>query len=195
MSSDGYEQQVCSVCGEKGSKRTIAQLKSVTLSATAYTYDGKAKKPTVTVKDRQGNKIAASNYSVTYASGRKAVGSYTVTIKFKGDYSGSKKLTFKINPKGTSVSKVTSPKKAQLKVTWGKQTTQTTGYEIQVATDSKFTKNVKKATVSKNKTTSKTISKLKSGKKYYVRIRTYKTVGKTKYYSGWKKYSKAINVK
>lgn len=167
----------------------------ISLSKTSYTYNGKAQKPSVTVKDSKGNKIAASNYTVTYASGRKNVGKYSVKITFKGNYSGSKTLYFTINPKATTLSSVTAKSKG-FTVKWKKQATQTTGYEVQYATDSKFAKNKKTVTVSKNSTTSKTISKLKAKKKYYVRIRTYKTVkvnGKsTKLYSSW---SKAKSVK
>lgn len=65
-----------------------------------------------------------------------------------------------------------------------KQTTQTTGYQIQYATKSNF-KGGKTVLVNKNKTTSKTISKLKANKKYYVRIRTYKTIKGVKYYGNW----------
>ena len=68
-------------------------------------------------------------------------------------------------------------------------------FQIQSTADKNFKKGNKTVTVSKNKTKSKTLTKLKSKKKYYVRIRTYKTVKGTKYYSGWKKYSKAIKVK
>ena len=159
------------------------------LSKTSYIYNGKVKKPSVTVKDSKGKKISSSNYTVSYSSGRKNVGKYTVTIKFKGNYSGTVKKTFTIKPKATTISKVTAGKKA-FTVKWKKQATQTTGYQIQYSTSSKF-KGAKTVTVSKNKTTSKKISKLKAKKKYYVRIRTYKTVkvnGKnTKIYSGWSK--------
>ncbi|MCH5315980.1 MAG: fibronectin type III domain-containing protein [Eubacterium sp.] len=103
-------------------------------------------------------------------------------------YKGTVKKTFTIKPKSTSLKSVTSKKKKSIKVIWNKQATQTTGYEIQYATNSKFTKNKKTVTVSKNKTTSKTISKLKANKKYYVRVRTYKTVNGKKYYSSWSKY-------
>lgn len=102
--------------------------------------------------------------------------------------------TFTINPKGTSLSKVTSPKKAQLKVTWKKQATQTTGYQVQYSTDKNFKKGNKTVTVKGAKTTAKTISKLTKGKKYYVRVRTYKTVNKTNFYSGWSK-SSSVTVK
>lgn len=88
------------------------------------------------------------------------------------------------------MSKVTSPKKAQLKVTWKKQATQTTGYQVQYSTDKNFKKGNKTVTVKG----AKTISKLTKGKKYYVRVRTYKTVNKTNFYSGWSK-SSSVTVK
>lgn len=74
-----------------------------------------------------------------------------------------------------------------------------TGYQIQVSTSSKFKKaKTKTYKVSKQKTTSKTIKSLKSKKKYYVRIRTYKTAkvnGKTTTkYSSWSA-KKTIKVK
>ena len=190
LSKNGTAAKKCKVCGDT-TEVTIAYPKTVELSTTSYTYNGKVKKPSVTVKDSNGNKIASSTYTVTYPSGRKNVGKYTVTIKFKDNYSGTVKRSFTIKPKSTSISKVTAKKKG-FTVQWKKQATQTTGYEIQYAANSKFTKNKKTVTVSKNQTTSKTITKLSANKKYYVRVRTYKTVkvnGKsTKIYSSWSKY-------
>ncbi|MFR5874959.1 MAG: fibronectin type III domain-containing protein [Eubacterium sp.] len=192
---NGTITKTCSVCSKKTTS-TIYYPKTVTLSATSYTYDGKVKKPTVKVKDSKGNTIGSQYYTVSYSSGRKNVGQYTVTIKFKGNYTGTIKKTFTIKPKNTSISKVTAGKK-KFTVKWKKQATQTTGYQIQYSTSSKFS-NAKTVTVSKNKTTSKTISKLKAKKKYYVRIRTYKTVkvnGKsTKIYSSWSK-TKSVTTK
>ena len=134
---------------------------------------------------------------MSYPSGRKNVGKYTVKVTFKGNYIGSKSATFAIKPKGTSVAKVTAAKKG-FKVTWKKQTTQTKGYEVQYSTSSNFKKGNKTVTISKNKTTSKSVSKLSSKKKYYVRVRTYKTVkvnGKNvKLYSGWSK-AKSVTTK
>lgn len=186
----------CSVCGEslagRGETTTIYYPKTISLSKTAFTYNGKVQKPTVTVKDSKGKVIAASNYTVTYSNkSSKKVGEYTVTITFKGNYSGTKKLTYKINPKGTSLSKLTKGSK-QFKATWKAQKTETTGYEVQYATNNKFTSGKKTVNIKKNKTTSTTVKKLKNKKKYYVRIRTYKTVNGKKYYSGW---SKVLNVK
>ena len=198
--ANGYEATGCIACGylKAGTKETVLYAaKSMTLSATSYTYDGKVKKPTVTVKDSKGKKISASNYDISYSGGRKNVGQYTVTVKFKNRYSGSMRKTFTIKPKGTSVSKVKAAKKG-FKVTWKKQATQTTGYEVQYGTASNFKKGNKTVTVSKNKTTSKSVSKLSAKKKYYVRVRTYKTVkvnGKNvKLYSGWSK-AKSVTTK
>ena len=186
-SKDGELTKKCKICGAI-TTATVSKIKSVSLSTTSYVYNGKAKKPIVTVKDSKGKKLVkGTDYTVKYSSNTK-VGKATATITFKGKYKGTVKKTFTINPKSTSLKSVTSKKKKSIKVIWNKQATQTTGYEIQYSTNSKFTKNKKTVTVSKSKTTSKTISKLKANKKYYVRVRTYKTVNGNKYYSSWSKY-------
>lgn len=182
------------MCNYTKKGETIPKANKITLSATSYVYNGKEKKPSVTVKDRTGKKLKnGTDYSISYSKGRKNVGKYTVTIKFKGNYEDTVKKTFTIKPKPTTLSKVTAGKKA-FTVKWKKQATQTTGYQIQYSTDKNFKKNNKTITVSKNKTTSKKVTKLKSKKKYYVRVRTYKTVGKTKYYSSWSK-AKTVTTK
>ena len=88
-------------------------------------------------------------------------------------------------PKSAKFKKVKSAKKA-VSVEW-KKVSGVKGYQVQVATDKKFKKNKKTATVKKQKTTKVTIKKLKAKKKYYVRIRTYKTVNGKKVYSAWSK--------
>ena len=190
----GELEKRCS-CGSVESKSAIAKITSIKLSKKKFTYNGKAQKPTVTVKDSKGKTLKnGTDYTVKYSKGRKDVGEYTVKITFKGKYSGTKTLTFKIVPKGTSISKLKAGKK-QFTAKWSAQTTQTTGYELQYSTKSSMS-GAKKVTVKKNKTTSSTVKKLKGGKKYYVRVRTYKTVkvnGKSvKLYSSW---SKVKNVK
>lgn len=192
-SKDGYTADVCSRCGEVSNKVTISAIKTVTLKSTSVTYTGKTLKPAVTVKDKKGKTISSKYYTISYKN-NKNVGKATVIIKFKGNYSGTVKKTFKIVPKATMISKVAAAKKG-FKVTWKKQTSQTSGYEIQYSTDKNFKKAVKTVTIGKNKTTSKSITKLAAKKKYYVRIRTYKLVGKTKYYSGWSKISNVTTKK
>jgi hypothetical protein len=88
-------------------------------------------------------------------------------------------------PKSAKIKKVKAAKKA-VSVEW-KKVSGVKGYQVQVATDKKFKKNKKTATVKKQKTTKVTIKKLKAKKKYYVRIRTYKTVNGKKVYSSWSK--------
>lgn len=166
------------------------------MSNTSYIYNGKKRTPSVIVKNSKGGLINASNYKVRYSGGRKAVGQYTVSISFKGNYSGTVKKSYKIIPKGTSLSKLTGGKK-KLTVKWKKQAKEISGYQIQYSTKKNFKSSVKTKNISKKKTSAQ-ISKLKSKKKYYVRIRTYKTVkvnGESKkMYSGWSK-SKTAKVK
>ncbi len=172
-----------------------AKATSVRLSKDKYTYDGKVKTPDVIAKDTKGNTLKkGTDYTVTYAKGRKNVGVYSVKVNFKGNYTGTKTLEFRIIPKNTKIKKVSGQKKA-IVIKWSKQKKQTTGYQIQYSKKRNF-KNVKMITVKKNGTAYKKITKCSSGKKYYVRIRTYKNVkvnGKTtKLVSAW---SKIKNVK
>ncbi|MBR0447587.1 MAG: fibronectin type III domain-containing protein, partial [Clostridia bacterium] len=160
------------------------------LSSTSYTYTGGVKKPTVTVKNANGTKLTTSSYTVTYASGRKNIGTYKVTIKMKGNYTGTKTLTFKIVPAKTTLGTLTAGTK-KLTIKWTKKTTQVTGYQIQYSTSKSF-KSYKTKTVSGYKTTSTSLTGLKAKTTYYVRVRTYKTVNGVKIYSAWStiKYKK-----
>lgn len=186
MQADGKLGKECTICKKKA-KSTIYHPKTIKLEKTVYTYNGKTHKPKVIIKDTKGNEIPSKYYTVSYKN-NKNVGASTATVKFKTRYSGSKKLTFGVRPKGTSVSKLTARVKA-FTVKWKKQATQTNGYQIQYSTSSKFTKKTTKTvTIKENKTTSKKITGLKANKKYYVRVRTYKN----SYYSKW---SKAVSVK
>ena len=195
-SKDGKITTTCTRCGTTTKTVKIAKVSKIKLSKTKYTYNGKKQTPSVTVKDSKGKELKVNaDYKVKLPSGRKNVGTYEVKITFKGSkYSGSKTLSYTINPKSTKLSKVSAKKKG-FEAKWKKQSTQTKGYQIQYSTDSKFKSGNKTVTVNKNSTTKKTISKLKAKKKYYVRIRTYKTVGKQKYYSDWSKRVKVTTKK
>ena len=130
--------------------------------------------------------VEGTDYELSY-SNNVEVGTATVTITGKGVYGGTVKKTFRILPKGTGVSKVTAAKKG-FTVKWKKQAVQTTGYEVQYSTSAKFTKKTSKTVkVKKVKTTSAKVTKLKAKKKYYVRVRTYKTVQGKAVYSTWSK--------
>lgn len=88
-------------------------------------------------------------------------------------------------PKKTSIKKLKKGKKS-ITILWAKSAG-VKGYQIQLATDKKFKKNKKIVTIKKQKTTKKTVKKLKNKKKYFVRVRTYKTVNGKKVYSSWSK--------
>lgn len=193
---DGVKMKKCS-CGKILEQQAIYQLKKAELSQSEMVYNGKSKKPSVKVTDRLGRIISSRNYQLVYQNNIN-VGQATVVVIFKGDYKGSQKKNFTIDPKGTSLSKLKAKKKG-LTISWNRQASQTSGYEIQYSTSSKFTKKATKTvTVKNSRTTSRSISKLKAKKKYYVRIRTYKNAkvnGKTKkFYSGWSK-SKSVKTK
>ncbi len=265
ISKNGKIVKKCTVCGDIASDKAIYYPKTIKLSSTSYTYNGSAKKPTVTVKGYNGKTISSNNYTVTYKnnknvgtatatvtfkgnyigtkkltfkinpastskatyklstssytyngktktpnvtvklsgktlkkntdytvkySNNKAVGKATAKITFKGNYKGTKTLTFKINPVKTAVKSLTAGKKS-LKVAITKKTTQVTGYQIQYATNKSF-KSAKTKYVTSYKTTSATLKGLSAKKTYYVRVRTYKTVKDVKYYSSWStiKYKK-----
>lgn len=200
VNKKGSIKTLCTMCGKQSGKTTtINAIKSVKLSKTSYTYNGKERKPSVTITDTKGKKLKKNtDYKVTYAKDCKNPGKYTVTIKFKGNYTGTKKLTYTIKPKAVSISKLSAKSKG-FKVTW-KKGTKISGYQIQYSTSSKFTdKKTVTKTISGSKTTSKTITKLKAKKKYYVRVRTYKTVkvdGKSKkIYSSWSDVKKVTTKK
>ena len=187
----------CSVCKKTLSTTVIPKASSIKLKATSLTYNGKVRTPKVIVKDRTGKTLVKNtDYTVSYAKGRKYVGKYAVKITFKGKYSGTKTLYFTIKPKATSISSLKAGSK-KFTVKWKKQATQTTGYQVQYSASSKFSM-AKTVTVGKNTTVSKKISKLSGKKKYYVRVRTYKTVkinGKSiRIYSGWSK-AKTVTTK
>ena len=149
------------------------------ISTKAFT--GKAITQNVTVK--VGNTVLknGTDYTVSYSNNKK-VGKATVKITGKGKYGGVITKTFKINPAKQEIQKLTAKSKAFF-VDWA-QKGSATGYEIQYATNSKFT-SAKKVTITNNKTDKTTVSKLSANKKYYVRVRSYTTVGGTKYYGAW----------
>jgi len=149
------------------------------ISTKAFT--GKAITQNVTVKI--GNTVLknGTDYTVSYSNNKK-VGKATVKITGKGKYGGVITKTFKINPAKQEIQKLTAKSKAFF-VDWA-QKGSATGYEIQYATNSKFT-GAKKVTITNNKTDKTTVSKLSANKKYYVRVRSYTTVGGTKYYGAW----------
>lgn len=163
-------------------KKTERFVSNVKLNRTSYTCTGKTIRPSVTVTVN-GKKIGASAYKLYYKNNKNS-GIGTVQVRGIGKYSRiNKTLTFKILPPKTLL---TGLKKANRSFTasW-KKNIQATGYQIQYAADSRFTKERKTVTVGKQSATRYKISGLKNKKTYYVRIRSYKRVGKKVLYSSW----------
>ena len=153
-------------------------------------YTGKNITQSITVKYNGKTLKKGTDYTVSYSS-NKSIGTATVKIAGKGSYTGTITKTFKINPAKQEIQKLTAKSKAFF-VDWA-QKGSATGYEIQYATNSKFT-SAKKVTITNNKTDTKTITKLSGKKKYYVRVRSYTTVKGTKYYGAWST-SKSVTTK
>ena len=149
------------------------------ISTKAFT--GKNITQSITVKYNGKALKNGTDYTVSYSS-NKNIGTATVKIAGKGSYTGTITKTFKINPAKQEIQKLTAKSKAFF-VDWA-QKGSATGYEIQYATNSKFT-SAKKVTITNNKTDTKTITKLSGKKKYYVRVHSYTTVKGTKYYGAW----------
>ena len=175
----------------KSIKTANNDITKVTVSGiSTKAFTGKAITQNVTVK--VGNTVLknGTDYTVSYSNNKK-VGKATVKITGKGKYGGVITKTFKINPAKQKIQKLTAKSKAFF-VDWA-QKGSATGYEIQYATNSKFT-GAKKATITNNKTDKTTVSKLSANKKYYVRVRSYTTVKGTKYYGAWSA-SKSVTTK
>ena len=158
------------------------------ISTKAFT--GKNITQSITVKYNGKTLKNGTDYTVSYSS-NKNIGTATVKIAGKCSYTGTITKTFKINPAKQEIQKLTAKSKAFF-VDWA-QKGSATGYEIQYATNSKFT-SAKKVTITNNKTDKTTISKLSGNKKYYVRVRSYTTVKGTKYYGAWSA-SKSVTTK
>ena len=183
---DGSIIKRCSICNDSQLVQTIA--KPAVYTITKNTYNGKVLKPSVTITDRNGKKLSPSSYEILYKKTGKNVGTYQAQINFRGDYTGSKTISYQILPKNCSLRSVKAKKKS-FTVRWKKLSTKMptkriSGYQIQYSEKPNFSKSkIKK--VSGYKKTSVTIKKLKSKKKYYVRIRTILKSGGKTYYSNW----------
>ncbi len=143
----------------------------VSLSGTSYKYDGNKKTPSVVVKYDGVTLKKDVHYTVTYPSSRTNPGLYSVTIKFKNGYTGTKTLKFKITPATVNASKMTAAQTtSSIKLTWPK-VTGATGYKVYQYNSSQG-KYVQIATVTSN--TYKKTTNLKAGTTYKFKVKAYK---------------------
>ena len=202
----GYEKQKCSLC-------TVSRTVALAPTGVVKTISCKARTATAetitwsALKGAQGYQIQISNaagnkWGKTYNAktatsytfkGLSAGGTYKFRVRiyakgFDGNWvfgDWTKAVTSPTLPTATGISKFTMGKTA-FTAQW-KQNNSATGYQLQYSTSSKFAK-AKNVNIKSNKTLKTTVKNLKSKTTYYVRFRTYKTVGKTNYFSGWKVY-------
>ena len=166
---------------------TAANITKKTSTKTQSAVVGAKVKGNAKLTYRSDNKSVKVNSSGSITIAAKFTGTARITIKSAATINylaASKVITVKVNPAGTSISKVTKPSTTKATLTW-KKNPYVSGYEIQYSTDRKFRSGVKIKKIAKATSTKVTISGLKKKKAYYFRIRTYKNIGKVKYVSSW----------
>ena len=188
LGDEGFDEEYGNGMPDLRNTKWIKVCKVASIPVEKRIYNGNAIEPELTVTRGDKTLVEGTDYTVEY-SNNKNVGMAKATITGINDYFGTKEVNFKVAAMGTSIKKLTRGS-GTITVKWAIQeekmsTSRITGYQIQVATNSAFTKNAKKVTKTKYTSTSKKITKLKKKKKYYVRVRTYKTVSGTKFYSKW----------
>ena len=263
----------------------IPAIKKIDFEGTKFAYTGEEITPYVKVKDTEGKELVyGMDYTIT-CKNNKAIGKGTVTVKFKGKYSGTVSKTFEIKLAKTEVFELLERKSTSLELNWYvvegateyrlyvydekkdkyvllKKTKETeyrveglepgktykfrvralrktrgktykgdysyitaetkpakvkmkmltstkakqavvvwtpvsgaNGYQVKYSTSKKFTKKTTKSvTVKKQKSKKVTLKKLKKGKKYYVKLRAYKTVNGKKIFGAYSKV-KTVKVK
>ena len=154
------------------------------------TYTGKSIIQKFTIKN--GNTILKQDvdYVATYKNNKK-IGKATIKISGKGKYTGSITKTFKINPKKAAISSIKTKANTTAELTW-KKVSNASGYIIYLADGSGKYKKIK--TIKKNSTLSYTITDLKQGNTYKIKVRAYKKVNKKNYYGSYSS-KKTINIK
>lgn len=167
---DGKLVGVCTGCGKTVKTKVIPKASFMSLSTSFYTYDGKVRTPSVTVKDSKGKKLEnGTDYTVKYPSGRKKTGRYAVRITLKGNYEGKTYLYFCILPSKTA--KITSSSTdTTVKVSW-KAVTGADGYKVTL-----YSQNNQKIRSAYTDGTEHTFIKLSAGTTYKIRVTAYKKI-------------------
>lgn len=174
----------------------------ITAKSAAKVTSGKAQSFQLSAKAKGGAKLTyrSDNKSVKVSKSGKVtiakhfVGKATITITAGAtkDYTKTvKRVTVTVNPTGTTFRSVYNAKGQKLKAYW-KKNSSISGYQLQYGTSKQFT-NCKTVTLKSAKYTGAVRTKLRKGKTYYVRIRTYKKVGGKTYYSAWSK-TRQVNI-
>jgi hypothetical protein len=165
------------------------QMNKTKISIGTVAYTGSNAKPSVTVKNGNKTLRQSTDYTISYNKTSKVGAAVRITITGKGSYTGKVVKTIYIVPGRPTISSVRAGKK-NMTITY-KKTAGASGYQIAYSTNQK---SGYKYVNLNNKTVRKTISKLASGKKYYVKVRAYRTINGKKYYGNYSAV-KAMKVK
>lgn len=202
---DGTRQTVCAGCGEVLGTQRINAIETIKLTKKSLLYtNSEQDAPSVQITDSEGKEISPEDYTLTCvsradgkeSSAVKNIGQYKLRVDFRNDYSGTRELYFSVKPQNMKITSV-GDTTAGYRVNW-KANGAVTGYEVEFSLNSSFARNVQRfSTDEKNCCTclfrrsslpQAKLSRLR-GKRYYVRIRSYKVVqvdgGEAYMYSPW----------
>ena len=186
FAAEGEKDTYCERCNIRLSTEKFGYVKTIKLSTTSYIYDGKVKKPAVTVLDSNGKALVNGvDYTLTYGKGRTEPGLYRIKITLAGNYSGSKKVSFTIAPPKTTVK--AGQTTSTIKIAWTK-VHGADGYRVYRydTSTSKWAVVIKSTTA-----TSHTFKSLDSGKQYTYAVKPFKRAdGKVI----WSKYTSIVTV-
>lgn len=158
---------------------------SVKMKSSHLTYSGKIRKPSLKLSYKGIPLKEGTDYTVSKATA-KNVGTGTVEITGKGNFSEKRTVTYRIVPKTPSVTKAKPLRGKKIYVRWKTKKNQVSGYQIAYSVRKNF-KSGRVLKIGKKGAVKKTFKVKKAKKKYYVRVRTYKTVKGKKIYSSWSK--------
>ena len=181
LGKDGVIHTYCDICGVEFPDKSISAIKTVVLSKSLFYYNGKKQKPYVIAIDSEDYSVPVSSYKVIYPEDIKTPGKHAVKIVFSGNYKATVKLNYNIRLNAAYIKK-SMCSSDYIKLYFNKAES-VSGYYVRYSTDKSFKNNVKNVKIKGNKNTVKKLKKLKSNKRYYIKVRTYKKIGDKTYYS------------
>ena len=190
--SDGHIVTVCTVCGYINEDKIINKIYNASLDYSSAVYDKYQFSPNVNVVDSSGKSLVQNvDYIYTLPLGRKSVGIYTYDITYLGNYKGTSRLLLFIYPQSPIFKKIVLSKN-EAELQWNKITAQNDGYEVQYSTNPHFILDNHYITVNNKNAKSLKLSNLKSKRRYYFRIRSFKNVNESNvFYSQWSRIGTA----
>lgn len=184
-SRDGFVKYRCEACGDEYVAESYLAPTVACVQGTSFVYTSYPVTPQINAYYRNANIVSPANYVVTYEDNLKPGKAWAYVDFIDANTKGELTTSFIILPQKQTATSLKSKKTKQITLNWKKDTT-VSGYEIQYGTSSKFSKSqTKSLIISKNSTSSKTFTKLKSKKKYYARVRAYKTVDGVRQFGAW----------